>query len=159
MSNGLYLLQQSSLLSASTSLVDFLSRHNINFFITVSSTNHHNNLYSLWHSRLGHPSYLKLQSLSNEFPFLQNCCTKQCTICPLEKQKRLPFPFNNNMCDFPFDLVHMDIWGHFSVPTLDGYRYFLTLVDDATRATWPFLMKAKIEAKALIVSFYNMVFT
>ena len=61
------------------------------------------------------------------------------------------------MCDFPFDLVHMDIWGHFSVPTLDGYRYFLTLVDDATRATWPFLMKAKFEAKALIVSFYNMV--
>ena len=63
------------------------------------------------------------------------------------------------MCDSPFDLVHMDIWGSFSIPTLDGYIYFLTLVDDATRATWIFLMKAKSEAKALIVSFYNMIIT
>ena len=63
------------------------------------------------------------------------------------------------MCDFPFDLVHMDVWGPFSVPTSDGHRYFLTLVDDATRATWLFLMKAKSEVKALIVSFYNMVLT
>ena len=124
-----------------------------------SSTNHHNNLYSLWHSRLGHPFDLKLQSLSNVFPFLQNCCTKQCTVYPLAKHNRLPFPFNNNMCDSPFDLVHMDIWVPFSIPTLDGYRYFLTLVNDATKATWLFLMKEKSEAKALIVSFYNMVFT
>ena len=63
------------------------------------------------------------------------------------------------MCDFPFNLVHMDVWGPFSVPTSDGHRYFLTLVDDATRATWLFLMKAKYEVKAFIVSFYNMVFT
>ena len=56
------------------------------------------------------------------------------------------------MCDSPFDFMHMDIWGPFSVPTLDGYRY-------ATRATWLFLMKAKSKAKSLIVSFYNMVFT
>ena len=63
------------------------------------------------------------------------------------------------MYDFPFDLVHMDVWGPFSVPTSDGHRYFLTLVDDATRATWLFLMNAKFEVKALIVSFYNMVLT
>ena len=102
--------------------------------------------------------FRSLQSLSYVFPFLQNCCTKQCTVFPLAKQKRLSFPFNNKMCDSPFDLVHMDVWGPFSVPTLAGHRYFLTLVDDATRATWHFLMKAKSEVKALIVSFYNMVF-
>ena len=63
------------------------------------------------------------------------------------------------MYDFPFDLVYMDVWGPFFVPTSDGHIYFLTLVDDATRATWPFLMKAKFEVKALIVSFYNTVLT
>ena len=136
-----------------------MSKHNISSFTAFSSNNAYNNLYSLWHSRLSHPSDVKLQSLSNIFPFLQNCCIKQCTICPLAKQKRLPFPFNNTMCDSSFDLVHMDVWGPFSVPTLAGHRYFLTLVDDATRTTWLFLMKAKSEVKALIVSFYNMVFT
>ena len=63
------------------------------------------------------------------------------------------------MCDFPFDLVYMDVWGPFFVPTSDGHRYSLTLVDDAIWATWLFLMKAKFEVKALIVSFYNMVLT
>ena len=76
MSDGLYLLQQSSLSSAFTSLVDFLSKHKIGSFTAFSFNNHHNNLHSLWHSRLGHPSNVKLQSLSNVFPFLQNCCTK-----------------------------------------------------------------------------------
>ena len=109
MSDGLYLLQQSSLFSASSSLVDFLSKHNISYFTAFSYNNAHNNLYSLWHSRLGHPFDVKLQSLNNIFPFLQNCCTKQCTVCPLAKQKRLPFPFNNTMCDSSFDLVHMDV--------------------------------------------------
>ena len=63
------------------------------------------------------------------------------------------------MCDSSFDLVHMDVWGLFFVPTSVGHRYFLTLVDDATKATWLFLMKAKSEVKALIVSFYNMLLT
>ena len=76
MSDGLYLLQQSSLSSAFTSLVDFLSKHKIGSFTAFSLNNHHNNLYSLWHSRLRHPSDVKLQSLSNVFPFLQNCCPK-----------------------------------------------------------------------------------
>ncbi|XP_010480765.1 PREDICTED: uncharacterized protein LOC104759556 [Camelina sativa] len=30
----------------------------------------------------------------------------------------------------PFDLVHLDIWGPFSVESIEGYRYFLTIVDD-----------------------------
>ena len=55
MSDGLYLLQQSSLFLASSSLADFLSKHNISSFIAFSSNNAHNNLFSLWHSRLGHP--------------------------------------------------------------------------------------------------------
>ena len=49
--------------------------------------------------------------------------------------------------------------GPFSIPTTAGHRYFLTIVDDASRATWVFLMKAKLEVRPLIVSFYNMVHT
>ena len=49
--------------------------------------------------------------------------------------------------------------GPFSIPTTAGHRYFLTIVDDASRATWVFLMKAKSEVRPLIVSFYNMVHT
>ena len=120
MHDGLYLLQESSLSIATESLDDFLLRHKLKSFTTFSSFDSHANLYSLRHSRLGHPSNMKVHSLSHVLPFLQKCCTKDCNICPLAKQKRLPFPFDNKKSDTPFDLVHMDVWGPFSVLTSDG---------------------------------------
>lgn len=37
---------------------------------------------------------------------------------------------HNNYANSPFDLIHIDIWGPFSSPTLDGKQYFLTIVED-----------------------------
>ena len=87
MHNGLYLLQGSSLSKASKSLDDFILKNKFSSFTAFSSSISHANLYSLWHSRLGHPSNMKLHSLGYLFPFLQNCCTKDCIVCPLAKQK------------------------------------------------------------------------
>ena len=53
----------------------------------------------------------------------------------------------------------MDVWGPCSVPNSEGFKYFLTVVDDATRATWIFLIKSKFEVRTLILSFYTMVHT
>ena len=159
MHDGLYLLQDSSLYQATASLSDFLSKQNFKHFFAVCSPSLSTNVFSLWHSRLGHPSDVKVHSLSNTLPFLQNCCNKPCIVCPLAKQKRIHFPFNNNKCAYPFDLVHMDVWGPFSVLTSNGHKYFLTIVDDASRATWVLLLKAKSEVRTLIVSFYNMILT
>jgi hypothetical protein len=69
-----------------------------------------------------------------------------CTICPLAKQKRLPFPNKNNFIS-SFDLLHVDIWGPYHTVTVEGYKYFLTLVDDCTRTTWLYLMKFKSKAR------------
>ena len=109
MHDGLYLLQGSSLSKASKSLDDFLLKNKFNSFTAFSSFVSHANLYSLWHSRLGHPSNMKLHSLGHLFPFLQNCCTKDCIVCPLAKQKRLPIPFDNKRAVHSFDLVHIDV--------------------------------------------------
>ena len=49
--------------------------------------------------------------------------------------------------------------GPYSTPTLNGFKYLLTVVDDATRATWVYLMKSKSEVRPLITSFYSMVLT
>ena len=53
----------------------------------------------------------------------------------------------------------MDVWRPYSIPTLVGYKYFLTIVDDATQATWLFLMKSKSNVRTLFQSFYAMVVT
>ena len=77
----------------------------------------------------------------------------------MAKLKRLPFPFNNKINSCAFDLVHMDVWGLYSTLTSDDFVYFLTVVDDATRATWLFFMRSKSEVRQLFDSFYAMVFT
>ena len=137
-----YNLVARTLQHSSSSLDNFLASHNLstvsNSFSAATSAN---TLPSLWHSRLGHPLDSRLQSLSHVFPFLKNSFNNACNICPLAKQKRLSFPFNNNLSTFAFDLLHMDVWGPYSTPTLDGYKYFLTIVDDATRATWVYFVR------------------
>ena len=52
----------------------------------------------------------------------------------------------------------MDVWGPYFVCTHDGFKFFLTIVDDATRSTWVYLMKAKSNVKHLLISFYNMLY-
>ncbi|XP_004516485.1 uncharacterized protein [Cicer arietinum] len=50
--------------------------------------------------------------------------------------KRLPFPNSTTIADCCFDLIHMDIWGPFSMPSILGYKYFLTVVDEKSRFCW-----------------------
>ena len=81
--------------------------------------------YELWHTRLGHPSYLRLNLLKNILNF--KCIVDHspyCSICHLGKKKWLPFPISNSVSQCPFDLLLIDIWGAFHLPTHDGFRYF-----------------------------------
>lgn len=82
-----------------------------------------------------------------------------CHICPLAKQRRLSFPFNNNVANDVFDLIHCDIWGPFKIPTYSGHKFFLTLVDDASRYTWTYLMRNKSDVGTIIPHFFELVHT
>ena len=77
----------------------------------------------------------------------------------MAKQKCLPFVSHNNMSANPFDIVHIDIWGPFNVSTLVGHRYFLTIVDDCTRATWVYLLCAKAYVLTVFPESFNLIST
>lgn len=100
---------------------------------------------SLWHKRLGHLSFSKLQSMNSSLSLSKQKenIDSHCHVCHLSKQKHLPFVSHQNKSENPFDLLHIDTWGPFSTPTHDGFRYFLTIVDDCSRATWVYLLKHK----------------
>ena len=90
----------------------------------------------LWHLRLGHASDAKLHALNGCILDVSTVhSNKNCTLCPIAKQKRLSFPFFNHLSKTAFDLIHCDVWGPFAKFTHDGFRYFLTIVDDTTRST------------------------
>ncbi|KAF7814664.1 metal tolerance protein C4 isoform X2 [Senna tora] len=56
---------------------------------------------------------------------------------------RLPFPNSDSRAKNKLELLHMDLWGPYRYPTLNSAHYFLTIVDDNTRATWVFLLRQK----------------
>jgi hypothetical protein len=93
----------------------------------------------LWHQRMGHPSDNTLQLLDSRWFMNSN----KCDICHFPKEHRLPFPYSLHTSSKPFELVHSDIWSPASTMSHDGFRYFAIFIDDFTRATWLYLLKAK----------------
>ncbi|RVW80350.1 Retrovirus-related Pol polyprotein from transposon RE2 [Vitis vinifera] len=53
-------------------------------------------------------------------------------------------------------VVHIDIWGPFNVSTPGGHRYYLTIVDDCTRATWGYKL-LDLESNKIYIS-RNVIF-
>ncbi|KAM2855117.1 hypothetical protein FF1_025475 [Malus domestica] len=97
--------------------------------------------YHLWHLRLAHPSEHVMTKL---FP---NSCkpTHACEICQMSKATRLPFVSSKSITCKLFEIVHSDIWGPSRVSSFDGYKYYVTFIDDYSRVTWVYLLKSKSE--------------
>jgi len=76
-----------------------------------------------------------------------------CQICPSAKLYRLGFPLSTPRAKQCFDLLHVDIWGPYPHSTHDGARYFLTIVDDCSKATCVRLMAHKRNAFPLLKTF------
>nr|XP_009785772.1 PREDICTED: uncharacterized protein LOC104233988 [Nicotiana sylvestris] len=83
----------------------------------------------LWHRILGHVHHRVLQQI-DICKGVNTSADRTCSICPLAKQARLPFPQSTGRAGKVFELVHGDVWGPYKVSTHDGHRFFLTLVDD-----------------------------
>lgn len=48
-----------------------------------------------------------------------------CDICPMAKKVRLPFQHSNIRAIACFDLVHINVWGPYKVPTYNGITFSL----------------------------------
>ena len=53
----------------------------------------------------------------------------------------------------------MDIWGPCVVNSMNGDKYFLTIVDDHSKFTWLYLMKSKAETHIHLINFVSMIKT
>lgn len=128
---GLYLLQQSIPKQPSASQNLFLESHtNSSISSSVSFPNSISisfpvcsNVSSdvrLWHVRLGHMPYSSMTNVSFlSIPSHFNC---HCDVCPRARQSRLPFPISQITSKANFDLIHIDTWGPYKVPTYNSYR-------------------------------------
>ena len=108
-----------------------------------------------WHQRLGHPSSSVLSILpmfsSNKLTTLGPCDT-----CFRAKQTREVFFDSLNKTNECFALIHCDVWGPYHTRASCGAVYFLTIVDDHSRAVWTYLLLEKSEVRTVLSSFYGM---
>jgi transposase InsO family protein len=117
--------------------------------------------WQLWHSRLGHPSAKVLHTI---FPSLSSCnpldfnsVKSHCKHCLAGKMHQLPFTVSTNKVTAPFQLVHADLWGPAPSVSLNGFKFYLVLVDEYTKFTWVYLLTHKSETFTLFKQFIALV--
>ena len=158
---GLYLLHSRApdVSGAVSEFPNYLQSHSFLIDSSKITCNASMTTDEIWHARLGHLPFTKLQRLG----LLSSCNSinskKQCLICSKARQHRLPFPHSQIHSTHIFELIHIDLWGPYRVQTYNGYRYFLTIVDDYSRTTWTHLLATKSNAIHLIKAFVEMAST
>ncbi|KAH9721431.1 retrovirus-related pol polyprotein from transposon RE1 [Citrus sinensis] len=104
---------------------------------------------SVFHQRLGHPSFHVLNHVIKTSSFVKtingNRTFDSCDACKMGKMHRLHFSVTETKTKFPLEILHTDLWGPSPVISPQGYRYYVSFVDDCTRFTWIFPLKTKDE--------------
>lgn len=80
-----------------------------------------------------------------------------CDAYILAKHHKMPFVESHSRSPVSFDPLHIDLWGHYRVPTYIGTKYFLTIIDDHTRVTGTHLLQSKDQVLSIISGFLAFV--
>ena len=111
---------------------------------------HANNTSKLWHERFGHLNFKYLQQLYNEkmvegLPLIQtsNGVCLGCLVC--KHPKKSYEVGKETRATSTLDLIHSDVSGPIPTTSINGSRYFLTIIDDCLRFYWVYFMKQKLE--------------
>jgi transposase InsO family protein len=103
---------------------------------------------SVWHSRLCHISFGLMSRLSSMslIPNFTIAKGSKCHSCVQSKQPRKPHMAAEERNLAPLELIHSDLCEMNGVLTKGEKRYFMTLIDDATRFCYVYLLRTKDEA-------------
>ena len=112
-----------------------------------------------WHAALGHVSAAALRhtNIFEDGHLIPPAPKKfHCQPYILAKSKHtVPGP-SECKTTAPFQLIHSDIRGRFPVKSIDGYEYYLILIDDYSRASWICFLQHKSDAPKAVKDFCLM---
>jgi len=115
------------------------------------------NSFQLWHQRYGHVSgeslaMLKSKEMVSGLSFqTEHMNLRFCQACAEGKQHANPVPkVRSSAKEIQLlALVHTDVSGPMKTISTNGYRFFVTFIDDASRYTKVYFMRHKDEVAAL----------
>ena len=68
-----------------------------------------------------------------------------CEHCVYRKHNRVSFPFDAVGVNKILELVHIDLFGTMSVPSLGKYMHYVSFIDEFSRNTWIYFLRNKYE--------------
>ena len=102
----------------------------------------------LWHRRLAHINYKALPHVNKVVTGLPDMKIKHegiCKGCAKGKNIKNPFLKSETKTKGTLELIHSDVCGPMSSTSLSGFEYYITFIDDFSRKTWIYFLKAKSE--------------
>ena len=151
--NGLYILRPNEPLALNNDL----------FKVAKPRTNKrqktdNNNMTYLWHLRLGHIGYDRIQRLTKDGPLRELTLGELpvCESCLEGKLTKRPFSAKGDRAKEPLGLVHSDVCGPLNVQARGVFEYFVTFIDDYSRYSCLYLMHRKSETFSKFQEFLAM---
>ena len=80
-----------------------------------------------------------------------------CKGCALGKNVRKPFSNSSKRSKGILDLIHYDLCGPMTTPSLGGFLYYVIFIDDFSCKTWIYFMEAKSETFAKFQEFKTFI--
>ena len=103
----------------------------------------------LWHQRLGHIGEKGLRILHGngmvEGMYNSSLDFHFCEHCVYGKKNRVSFPSSTKRANKILELVHSDVFGPVSVPSLYKSVYYVSFIDEFSRNTWIYFLRKKSE--------------
>jgi len=66
-----------------------------------------------------------------------------CTTCIQAKQNQMIIKVKTYCTTMPFEVIHLDVCGPFSIPTDTGFHYYILFIDDYTQYTFVWVLPDK----------------
>jgi len=77
--------------------------------------------------------------------------------CAMGKYAKAPFTASDSRSAGVLDLIHSDVNGRMSSPSLSGFEYYVLFIDDYLRKTWIFFLQTKGEVFKQLQEFKALV--
>ena len=129
----------------------------------VNSARHQHANENLWHRRFGHLGArnlckLKKDEMVHGFNYDVSRDIDFCESCVSGKIHRSTFPkAGRERAEEPLGLIHSDVCGKISTPSLSHAEYFVTFIDDQTHYVWIYVIKHKHEVFQKFVEWKSLV--
>ena len=111
---------------------------------------------SPWHHILGHPSSRIQQHLTSALQ-IKDSSASPCISCDCSKSHKLSFSKSSICSSRPLEIIYTDVWGPAPIRSLDGFLYYLVLVDHFTKYIWLYPLRNKSDVSIIFPKFKTIV--